>query len=68
MADKFPLINLMSPAQQKKAIAFLKAQLECDDQAYGDTGYNDHPDTTKLRVFLIEIGAVQDRRKVKKCK
>lgn len=53
----------MTPAQQKKAITFLKAQLAMDDTASNETGYNDHEDTMKLRVFLIGIGAIPDRRK-----
>lgn len=66
MSSKFNLINSISPAQQRKAIALLKERLKQDDEAFDDTGYNNHDDTMRLRVFLIEIGAVQDRRKRKK--
>ena len=54
---------MMTLTQQKKAIAFLKEQLRQDDQNPNDTGYNDHEDTVKLRCFLIEVGAIPDRRK-----
>lgn len=66
MSDQFPKIGIMTPAQQRKAVKFLKEQLRQDDQNPNDTGYNDHEDTMKLRVFLIEIGAIPDRRKANK--
>lgn len=66
MSKQFPLINSLSPAQQRKAVALLKERLKQDDEAFDDTGYNNHEDTMRLRVFLIEIGAVPDRRKSRK--
>lgn len=58
---------MMTPAQQKKALGFLKAIVtEADKQSGSDvTGYDDHSDTMKLRLFLIEVGALPDRRKKK---
>lgn len=64
----FPLVHCMTPAQERKAITLLKERLKQDDEAFDDTGYNNHEDTMRLRVFLIEIGAVPDRRaKGKRC-
>lgn len=59
---------MMTPAQQKKALGFLKEIVEeADEQSGSDaTGFDDHSDTTKLRLFLIEVGAMPDRRKKKK--
>lgn len=62
----FPLIHTMTPAQERKAIGLLKERLKQDDEAFDDTGYNNHEDTMRLRVFLIEIGAIEDRRKKRK--
>jgi hypothetical protein len=59
-------MKALTPAQQRKAVGFLKRQLAQDDEAPNETGYCDHEETMKLRVFLIEIGAVPDRRKAGK--
>lgn len=56
----------MTPAQQKKAIAFLKAIVIDADKSNPDcTGFDNHEDNMELRCFLIEIGAIPDRRKAK---
>lgn len=56
----------MTPKQQAKAIALLKKTLKFEDQlgAGGaiDTDVSEKH-TTDLRVFLIEVGAIKDRRK-----
>ena len=53
----------MTPAQQKKALALLKQQVRQNDEAAG--GEDNYPDNHAIRMFLIEVGAIPDRRKKK---
>jgi hypothetical protein len=54
----------MTPAQQKKAIKILKDIVDnSDEQNPNENGYCDHADTMEIRMLLIEIGAIPDRRK-----
>ena len=56
----------MTPKQQKAAIDILKRLVnEADEQNPGVCGYDDHEDTLEIRLLLIEIGALSDRRKGK---
>jgi hypothetical protein len=53
----------MTPAQQKKAISILKKiVLTADKETPNETGFCDHEDTLEIRILLIEIGAMKDRR------
>lgn len=57
----------VTPAQQRKMISILKKQVEvADEQNPGVTGYDDHDDTMEIRLLLISIGAMPDRRKARK--
>lgn len=51
----------MTPAQQKKALALLKQQVRQNDEAAG--GEDNHSDNHAMRMFLIDVGAIPDRRK-----
>ncbi len=51
----------MTPAQQKKAIKLIKDIVEANDRNEGS--YDDHDYNMVLRLFLIEVGAIPDRRK-----
>lgn len=67
MSKQFPLINVMSPADQRKALKFLTDIVKDADKANPDcTGYDNNEDTMELRVFLMRVGALPDRRKGKK--
>lgn len=56
----------MTPAQQKKALKFLKDEvLSMDRSNHDETGYCNHEDVMKMRIFLIEVGAMPDRRKAR---
>lgn len=56
----------MTPAQQRRAITLLKRGLVLK-QAFDDgdsvSASADDAHTNDMRVFLIEVGAIQDRRK-----
>ena len=53
----------MTLVQQGIALGFLKESVDqADEQASGPLGYDDHVDTMKLRLFLIEVGHIPDRR------
>lgn len=59
----------MTPTQQKKAIAFLKKYLKFDEtMEAGDSLSTEECEkhTTAVRVFLIEVGGIPDRRKAGK--
>lgn len=51
----------MTPAQQKKAITLLKEIVKQNDTAAG--GEDNHDGNHKIRLFLIGIKAIPDRRK-----
>lgn len=66
-SKQFPNIGIMTPAQQRKAIGFLKREVRSMDASnYDESGYCNHEDTTEIRAFLIEIGQLPDRRKGKR--
>lgn len=67
MSKQFPLINVMSPKDQRQALQFLKDEvLAMDKSNPDDSGYCNYDDTNRIRVFLIKVGALPDRRKVGK--
>lgn len=70
MSKQFPLINVMSPAQQRQAVKILKGIVKTDDeQNPGQSGYCDHEDTHEIRMLLIKSGQMTDRRKAgRKCR
>lgn len=61
---------MMNKKQQSKAIKILKGIVAmADEQNANETGFCDHADTMEIRMLLIEVGALPDRREgKKKCK
>jgi hypothetical protein len=53
----------MTLPQQLRAVTFLKdIVLEADEQNPGQCGFDDDAGNHKMRMFLIEVGAMPDRR------